>query len=232
MKKLILSWFIFSPFFVFATGCLDTRDDIREQEDKHALQTQVVSLQRNTADQSARYQDIQEELRALTGRIEVMETQMSQLSSRQQKGDDDGNKRTADLQEKIKLLADTVSVLQNQMNELQQQALAAQAAAEQQEQETKVNKETAHTSSGKAQLELGNKEFDKKNWKKAIVAFEKYRSANPKGKSYANATLKIGQSFQELAMNQEARAFYEEVVTKYPKSDEAKKAASRLKKLK
>jgi TolA-binding protein len=43
------------------------------------------------------------------------------------------------------------------------------------------------------------------------------------------ATYKIGVCFQELGMIEEAKAFYDEVIAKYPKSNEAAKATSRLK---
>ena len=54
---------------------------------------------------------------------------------------------------------------------------------------------------------------------------------NPKGKRYADATYKIGMSFQELKLKDDAKAFYQEVIQKFPKSSEAKKAEVRLKKL-
>jgi len=72
----------------------------------------------------------------------------------------------------------------------------------------------------------------KKHWKEAIVAYEKYRSTNPTGKRYAEATYKIGASFHELGMKSEAKAFYAEVVEKFPKGEWAKKSNGRLKALK
>jgi TolA-binding protein len=60
------------------------------------------------------------------------------------------------------------------------------------------------------------------------LSYERYRSSHPKGKSFAAATLKIGVCFQELGMSDEAQAFYEEVVAKFPKSKEAEKANARL----
>ena len=55
---------------------------------------------------------------------------------------------------------------------------------------------------------------------------------NPTGKRYAEASFKMGQSFQELGMKTEARSFYSEVLEKFPKSDWAKKANLHLKSLK
>jgi hypothetical protein len=74
--------------------------------------------------------------------------------------------------------------------------------------------------------------FSKKKWKDAVLSYEHYRSQNPKGKSFATATYKIGVSFQEMGMNDDASAFYEEVISKFPQSKEAEKSEARLKKIK
>ena len=74
--------------------------------------------------------------------------------------------------------------------------------------------------------------FEKKDWKQAILNFQKYRDDNPKGVKLADATYKIGVSFQELGMKDEAKTFYDEVQVKYPKSEEARRAKIRLKGLK
>jgi TolA-binding protein len=62
--------------------------------------------------------------------------------------------------------------------------------------------------------------------------YQKFREASPKSKKLSEATLKIGISFQELGMKDEARTFLEEVVSKYGSTPAAKVAKSHLKKLK
>jgi TolA-binding protein len=74
--------------------------------------------------------------------------------------------------------------------------------------------------------------FAKKEWKQAILNFQKYRDENPKGAKFADATYKIGVSFQELGMKDEAKTFYEEVLNKFPKSEDAHRAKIRMKGLK
>lgn len=53
-----------------------------------------------------------------------------------------------------------------------------------------------------------------------------------KEKNVADAKYKIGVSFQELGMKEEAMAFYEEVVANYSKTEAGKSAKARLAKLK
>jgi TolA-binding protein len=81
-------------------------------------------------------------------------------------------------------------------------------------------------------LDAAAEMFSGKKWKDAAAAFQKYREAFPKGKAYSDATYKIGVCFQELGLKDEAKSFYDEVVAKFPKSKEAKKARIRLKSLK
>ena len=60
------------------------------------------------------------------------------------------------------------------------------------------------------------------------MAYQKFRDQNPKNKKFAKATLKIGLAFNELGLKDEAKTFLEEVVAKFPQSEEAKQAKSKL----
>ena len=71
-----------------------------------------------------------------------------------------------------------------------------------------------------------------KKFKDAILAYQKYRDGNPKGRHYGEATFKMGVCFQEMGLKDEAKVFYEEVISKFPGSKDAKKAAVRAKQLK
>ena len=94
-----------------------------------------------------------------------------------------------------------------------------------------ATKESA-SSKGRSAFDEGESLLSAKKYKEAIVAFQKYRDGNPKGRSYGDATYKIGVSFQELGLKDEAKTFFEEVTSKFPGSKEAKKAAARMKSLK
>lgn len=104
---------------------------------------------------------------------------------------------------------------------------------------TKPTKATAVTAAAEPKTtvksnsyDLAQEFFSKKEWKKAILSYQKYVDENPKGKNVAEAKYRIGVCFQELGMKEEAAAFYEEVVAQYPKTDAGKRAKVRLTKVK
>ena len=70
--------------------------------------------------------------------------------------------------------------------------------------------------------------FQDKKWKQAIFAYEQFRKEHPQSLQFPTATLKIGLSFVELGLNKEAQVFFKEVVERFPKSEEAKKAKKLL----
>ena len=77
-------------------------------------------------------------------------------------------------------------------------------------------------------FEKAEKFFKTENWKSAIVHYEKYRAQNKKGEFYGRATLQIGLCFQKLKMQKEAKVFFREVVSSFPKSAVAKEAKQKL----
>jgi TolA-binding protein len=82
------------------------------------------------------------------------------------------------------------------------------------------------------QFDVAEDLFAKKDWKRAILNYQKFRESNPRSKKVPEAIYKIGVSFQELGMKDEARTFFDEVIAKFPNSAEAKKARTRLKSVK
>lgn len=67
-----------------------------------------------------------------------------------------------------------------------------------------------------------------KSLKQAILAYQRVIE-DPKSEKNDAALYKIGQSFEQLGLKDEAAAFYEEVITKYPKSPVVNDAKKRLK---
>lgn len=214
------------------TACLKTRTDVRESEQKQVMQQEVTKLQKTNADVSSRFSDVEEDMRNLRGRVEVLEHKKDQgaqdAESAKKFATDqsaDANKKIALLQEGLTNLEKTVFQLNAEVNALKAEkaAMVAQNAAAQAK---------AATDAKKGPYELGQESFEQKDWKKAILNYQKYRDDNPTGKKFADATYKMGVSFQELGMKDEAKTFYDEIVTKFPTSNEAKKAKIRLKSLK
>lgn len=75
----------------------------------------------------------------------------------------------------------------------------------------------------------GESYFHLKQYKKAIVEYSKFPEKFPHSTHMAEALLKIGNSFDALGMKEDAKGFYQELLDKYPKSLEAKKARKRVK---
>lgn len=210
------------------TGCLKTRNEVSES--RQVMQQQTTTMQRATADTGSRVNDLEEQIRYLTGRVEVTENKLGSGNAGVENALKSSQAQNADQNQKIQILQEALSKMENQVFQLtaEVQALKADQAGERAEKSAKA----AAASVKHDYFEEGQEFFTKKDWKKAILNFQKYRDESPKGKNFAEATYKIGVSFQELGMRDEARTFYDEVTGKYPKSDQARKAKTRLKSLK
>lgn len=208
------------------TGCLKTRNDVRETEQRQVMQQQVVTLQKTNADSGNRFADLEEEVRSLNGRVDVVENRIgkndvgveSALKSSQQQNTELGQKVMA-LQEALTKMEKDIYALNAEL-----QAVKAEKAASHAERSVAPAKKDIYN--------MAQSFFDKKDWKQAILNFQKYRDENPKGGKFADATYKIGVSFQELGMRDEAKTFYDEVASKFPNSEEARRAKIRLKGIK
>ena len=211
------------------SGCLTTRAGMKEQEEKQVIRKQVQTLQQSNADVNNRFNDIEDSVRRLQGRVEVVETNQKtsagNITKNEQALDNKINENNAAYREEFAKLQGEIESLKAQLAAMnEERGRAAQAAADA---KAKADKEADADP-----FQLGENKYDQKNWREAILDFERYRKNNPKGKKFASATLKIGDSFKELGMADEARAFYEEVISKFPKSKEAGQADKKLKSLK
>ncbi len=209
-----------------STGCLQTRSTLREQEEKQVLQKTVKTLQKDTADVSTRFSDIDEDLRKLGGRVETVEFKLNQAQAKTDAGVRTTETRVNDIETKMKIYQDAITKMDTELVELRS-ALASM--------QEEMRRTPAPAAGGKASLPSAyvsaEELFKASQWKEAILEYERYRKASPKGKQFAEATYKIGVCFQELGLTEEAKAFYEEVLAKFPKSKEAERAAYRLKSL-
>ena len=134
------------------------------------------------------------------------------------------DQQLAETNKKVQLLQEETQKLETQVAFLNQELVKVAAG---------TNSASAAVTSGKKEDQFQNGEvaMSKKEWREAILHFQKYRELFPKGKRYPNATFKIGQAFYELGMKDEAKTFFEEVSTKYPDNPLAKQAKDRLKKI-
>jgi TolA-binding protein len=204
-------------------GMLMTRGDIREAEQSKRMQDSVSSTQKAVADNNSRFSDIEADLRSLHGRVEVAEARTQQLINDRGQMKQGIESTNSDQTKRILILQEGVGKLQDQMAQVMAELAALRSASP---------PEVAEKTSPKDSFQVAEDSFDKKDWKKAILNYNRFRDANPKSKKFAEATYKIGVCFQELGMKDEAKTFYDEVIGKYPNSSDAKKARTRLKSLK
>lgn len=200
----------------FLSGCLQTRNEIEESTNKRTVQDSVQNLQKSAADVHNRFSEIENDVRSMTGRIETLENRQQQMSGEMQSGakSAETERKLALLQEELVRLNTQVADLTNELNAVK----AGKAAS------------VVEPVGAKGPLEIADDLYAKKEWRKAVLAYQKFRDQNPKSKRFAKATLRIGQSFLELGAKDDAKIFLEEVVAKFPHSDEAKQAKNLLKK--
>lgn len=228
IQAIRICFVLFSLSFML-TGCLQTRNTAKEQEEKQVLQRQVHTLQTTTAEVSQRFNEIDEDIRKLNGRIETVESRTQQMVARSERDGQGQDMKTKELEERLKLYQQAITKLDMQVSELSAQMATLQ---HQQRSGNSGGSSGAAKETPVAALDEANKLFDSKKWQEAALAFERYRKLAPKGKNVPTATYKIGVCFQELGANEDARAFYEEVIAKFPKSADAKRAKTRLASLK
>nr|BFD58436.1 hypothetical protein CKG001_05430 [Bdellovibrio sp. CKG001]BFD61865.1 hypothetical protein BdHM001_05460 [Bdellovibrio sp. HM001]BFD65703.1 hypothetical protein HAGR004_07250 [Bdellovibrio sp. HAGR004] len=210
------------------TGCLKTRNDVRDNQQRQVMQQQVVTLQKTNADAAGRVAEIEEQIRELNGRVDVVENKLGQSHSGVESALKASQQQNVDLNTKVSIMQEALATMEKQIYALNTEVNALRA-------ERVANAQAAEKAAKQAKkdpYEAAQDHFNKKDWKQSILNFQKYRDENPKGPKFADATYKIGVSFQELGMKDEAKTFYDEVVSKFPKSEEARRAKIRLKGLK
>jgi TolA-binding protein len=205
---------LFAVIFLFITvGCLQTRSALRDQTGQAP---KVTAQQQKAAEAAIQQENTDKEFREMYGRIESVENQIKLLS--------DG--------EKTKVLETRMAQMETEMNLLRATLSELNAKAKKEAQMLSSDQRAnIEKKSPPSALQEATKHFEDKKWEDAILAYEEYRKSNPKGKEYAEATLKIGLCFQNMGLKDDAKVFFKEVVDKYPKTKEADAAKTKLKKL-
>jgi TolA-binding protein len=223
---------------LIVVGCLKTRAELAAEESGQQQERQTIAQQRVAGQQAPykekapptayRFEEYDEQMRTLSGRLDASEYAIAQLKAAKQSDQEFGAKGRQAEEQKFLAYEEALKKLEAQVQTLNDEVakLKEKPAPE------VPPPANAASAKGRGTYDLGEEHFTAKKWKDAIVNYQKYRDQNPKGKQYADATYKIGVCFQELGMKEEARSFLEEVTAKFPKSKEAKKAEFRLKSLK
>ena len=209
------------------SGCLLTREDIKTAKERKMLKSTVTTIQKQKADDQVKMDEFQNEFRSLNGRLEVAERDMLAYKSRLDEIDSKNNDKKKDkfvaFEEALLKLESHLNTLTLELNSL------SQKVADNSRNKARAAKPSA---AKKGNYRTATAMFKKGKWKEAIINYNKYRDLNPKGRRYAEATYKIGVSFQELGMKAEAKTLYNEIISRFSKTKEYKKAKYKLKSLK
>jgi TolA-binding protein len=166
-------------------------------------------------------------IRALNGRIEVLENNVVQL----QKENAKLAEPSADAA-KIATLQEALSKMELQIQKLEGSGVSSPAADPKYKSSDDNLKPSIPASelaiTKKTSYDVAEDLFSKKDWKKAILSYQQFAEEFPKSKLVPDAKYKTGVSFQELGLKDEALAFYEEVSVQYPQTQAGKKAKIRI----
>ncbi len=75
----------------------------------------------------------------------------------------------------------------------------------------------------------GESQFKKQQYNKAIIDFSRFSEKYPKSPYHPKALLKVAESFEALGKKEEAKAFYSDLLERFPKTAEGMLAKKRLK---
>jgi TolA-binding protein len=222
------------------TACLKTRAQLKEESDEPNTVSTPMAVKQGPQDVVPQggyaVDEIKGEMTRMEGRLEDLE--------RAQKAQPTGTPTSPD----------DIKKLDGRITELEQaQANMLEALKKMQETGPPTTDPSELFKKGKNQVEAGNLEgsveafsgclkiakgkiaeecafnraesyFALKDYKKAIVDFSKFPEKYTKSTYMPKALYRIGLSFDQLGMKDDAKGFYQELVEKYPKSPEAKKA--------
>ena len=221
------------------TGCLQTRNQVQQQDEKKVFQDQVKNLQENRADSQVRLQELQTETLRYNGRIETLEARMASVDRNMLGQSKINDQHLNEYNQRLKTLEEASRDLNQKMDAMitEMQSLRGQIAALEKKGAKSGGREggsdsVSAKSSGKGPYTMAEEHYNKKSWSEAVISYMDYREQNPGGKFYAEATYKIGYAFQQLGKPTEAKSFYEEVSKRFPGSPFAKKAQAQLKSIK
>lgn len=216
IKNLILILYVLS-----LTACVVTRSDLRTSEERQAIQDQLQQQQVTTEE---RLTEMETSIRNLVGDIEELKNAKTLMNQ----ADEMGEKK---IQESFNIVQDRMNTFKEAL--VSQEKLIKDLATKIDELDKRLKKKTKLRAEKvpKGNYASGEYWLAKKEWKKAAKGYQEYRELNPNGRRYVDATFKIGVCFENLGLKKEAKAFYQEVVSKAPGSDLAKRASKQLKAL-
>ncbi|MAE73394.1 MAG: hypothetical protein CL675_04815, partial [Bdellovibrionaceae bacterium] len=138
------------------SSCIRTRSDLEEKQQAEQVENQLQSLQKLKADSDNRLVSLEDQVRELTGRLEVAERQLGQMDQGQAEN-------LKGVQEKMTILEEAVTKLDVQVRELQQ-VLQKIAAAKKAEAASRARSAAKARSVPKGNYSAGEHYFKAKEW--------------------------------------------------------------------
>ncbi|MGK5083558.1 tetratricopeptide repeat protein [Bdellovibrionota bacterium FG-1] len=221
------------------TGCLKTRAQLKEESDESAP-AKVASPQEVQPQGQYAIDEIKGEITRLQGRLEDVERTQKQTSATGP-GAPDAKKveqRVVDLEQAQANMIEAIKKLQ------ESPAASVDPSELIEKGKTQMgggNFEGAAETLGAAQRTAKGKKAEEatflrgecfytiKEYKKAIVEYSRFPEKFTKSAYMSKALFQIGRSFEALGMKEDAKSFYQELIEKFPKSPEAKKARPKVK---
>ena len=206
------------------TSCLKTRSELsganqsslRTGSDGNYVTGNIGQQQRAQID--SRFFEIDRDFRELYGKIEVLERKLADNQSQ-----DMNHQQPSFDNSQIEALNKRISTLEEAILSIDKK-LTNRSGGDK-------TSSTSVDSKPKGPFGYGEKFFAEGKFTEAITSYDTYRKRYPKGTRYAQATLKMGLSFQKLKMNQDAKSFYKEVIQRYPNTRVSNVAEENLKRL-
>lgn len=227
------------------TAAIEGRlDKVDEQLDdiKQLLENVGLTARRTGANLGATVDQVHGELAGLKGDIAELHHELDTLKTTQQTFADDTAQKLAALKSKAALQAVQAKQKAAQLARpttpgpflaLARKKLAAG--------DTDVAQDLLHDflkrwpkdrHASDARLLLGRSFYDAKQWRPAILEYNKFRESYPKDKRMPGVLLNIGECFAQIDLKPEAGKFFDAVIHRYPHSHEARVARRRKKALK
>ena len=224
---------------LLCSACLKTRTQLRDEgpdEGRSVPATQVQDVQ-----PSGQYaiEELKSELTQLVGRVDELERNHRESAKNQ------GNQaeikhvedRMSAMEQKISHFEESLEKLQGNPALVNADELFQKAKAQFEDEEYEAASNSFATylkiPKGKhieeATYLRAESYFKLKQYKKAIVDYSKFPEKFKQSSRMPVALYKIGLSFEALGMKEDANGFFQELVEKYPKSSEAKKARKKVK---
>ena len=177
--------------------------------------------QQQRAQIDSRFFEIDRDFRELYGKIETLESKVAEQKAPATQGATGAlasDTKVKALEKRISTLEEALLALDKKMN-----SLSGKKSSNAQVIKTK--------SKPKGPFGRGELLYEEGRFAEAIASYDEYRKKYPRGQRYAQATLKMGMAFQKLKMNNDAKAFYKEVIQRYPNTRVSIRAEKNLKRL-